>query len=1093
MLICAILLGNFWPAVHERERKRETEMARSTPVIEKNTLVVRGGEREIVVGSTAWFEWLGRESSTLFAFHHPHGGYTARRERSGSGRGGQYWKAYRKHQGQLYHVYMGKAEDLTLVRLGEVAQALAERIADQAGVSANRTEGEARSETLGNHSERETMGHSREKKSGHEVMTPLLETRLRPPRLPARLVERAGLLDLLDGGRQQKLALLHAPAGFGKTTLVSRWLARLQERAPLFVAWLSLEDGDNDPLRFWSALITSCQLADERVGQAALAQLAQGARIPFAQSPLHTALALLLNDLGRSVRDGVVVLEDYHLIAHPQIHETLAFFIEHLPASLNVLLLTRALPPLPLVRWRARGELLEIQASQLRFSLDETALFLQQLLPQAPGEEPLNALYTRLEGWPAGLRLLALSLHNQADPRSIESALQQLSAHPAAERAHRPIQEFFLSEVLAAQPEPLQLFLLQTSLLSRLSGSLCDALTGRQDGTDFLATVAGSGFFLEPLDSAGEWYRYHALFAEAMRAEAARRLGADAMRELSAQASRWYADHAMLADAIEAALFARDFERAGQLIEQLNEHAYFNEHHTMRRWLEQLPRDLLVAHPLLCFLLAQARIFTEKQPSGVWRLEVAEDLLHLAEAGWREQGDTLQLSVLSAFRATFTLIHGLVTPAVAYARQALQFLPATNDADRVYQQRPAEWIEWHCGCLLTLGMEAIQTGAFASARQHLRAAYTLSLRVHDRVFTRVIGRLLGDVCLETGELRQADSYYQQVLAEPAWPNEVGEEIFRAQLAIGLIRLAYERNQLDQAEQLVSEATRQRLQGAFPVSEETGRTQLELLRLTLLRARGNEAEAWNALDALIVRLQAAVHTRQLVPDVLFWQARAQIQDRTLQAAADTLTVLARSELTPLQEQSVRLLTARLHLARGEEALALPLLEQLQALAQAGQHTLRALEIHLLVALAHANLHHVAESQRQLTLVLAQTHHSGLLRLLIDEGQPLADLLRQLLPTLTDKPLRAYAQAILHTFAHPCSPSASSVNSPLLEPLSAQEQRVLTLLAAGRTNPQIASDLVISLNTVKGHLKNLYRKLDATNRVTALETARRLKVI
>src|SRR5215470_5533337 len=220
-------------------------MARSTPVIEENTLVAGGGKREleIVVGSSAWFEWLGRESSTLFAFRDSQeGGYTARREHSGSGRGGQYWKAYRKHQGQLYRVYMGKAEDLTLVRLGEVAQALAERIAGQAGVSANRTEGEARGDTLGNRAERETMVHSREKKSGREVVTPLLETRLRPPRLPARLVERAGLLDLLDGGRQQKLVLLHAPAGFGKTTLVSRWLARRKAQGPLFVAWLSLED-----------------------------------------------------------------------------------------------------------------------------------------------------------------------------------------------------------------------------------------------------------------------------------------------------------------------------------------------------------------------------------------------------------------------------------------------------------------------------------------------------------------------------------------------------------------------------------------------------------------------------------------------------------------------------------------------------------------------------------------------------------------------------------------------------------------------------------------------------------------------------------
>src|SRR5260221_282503 len=255
-------------------------MARSTPTIDKNTLIAHEGERalEIAVGSAAWFEWVGRESSTLFAFHVPEGGYTARKEGSGSRRGGWYWKAYRKHQGRLYRAYMGKAEDLTLMRLKEIEQAR-------------------------------------------------------------------------------------------------------------------------------SALIAAGQLSDERIGQTALAQISQSARLPFAQSPLRTALAFLLNDLSRFVQEGVVVLEDYHLIEHAQIHEMLAFFIEHLPASLRVIILTRSLPPLPLVRWRARGDLLELQTTQLRFSLEEMALFLQQILPQAPAKEPLHAFNPQLQSWASGLRV----------------------------------------------------------------------------------------------------------------------------------------------------------------------------------------------------------------------------------------------------------------------------------------------------------------------------------------------------------------------------------------------------------------------------------------------------------------------------------------------------------------------------------------------------------------------------------------------------------------------------------------------------------------------------------------------------------------
>ena len=1055
-------------------------MARSTPTIEKSTLVANAGEwaLEIAVGSAAWFEWLERESSTLFAFHAPEGGYTARREGSGSGRGGWYWKAYRKHQGRLYRAYMGKAEDLTLERLRKIAQTLSARIA---------SEERAIEEISG-------VARLAEREGGsNPVATPLLETRLRPPRQPPQLVERAHQLVLLDGGRQQKLTLLHAPAGFGKTTLVSRWLARRQAQAPTFVAWLSLEDGDNDPLRFWSALIAACQLSDERIGQKALVQLSQGARLPFAQSPLQTALTFLLNDLSRFVQEGVVVLEDYHLIKHAQIHETLVFFIEHLPASLHVIILTRSLPPLPLVRWRARGDLLELQASQLRFSLEETALFLQQFLPQAPAEESLHTLYTQLEGWAAGLRLFALSLQSQTTPRAIEDALKQLSADSTAERAHRPIQEFFLSEVLAAQPEPLQLFLLQTSLLSRLSGSLCDALTGRHDGTEWLEEVARSGFFLEALDSAGEWYRYHALFAEAMRAEAERRLGAGTLRELSVLASSWYEDHAMLAEAIEAALFVQDFERAGLLIEELNEHAYFHEYHTTRRWLEQVPQMLIAMHPVLCFLLAQARIFTEKQPGGVWRIEPAEDLLQLAEKGWREQGDLLQVGILYAFRATFTIVHSFVTSAASYARLALQLLPVSTE--QAYQQRPAEWIEWHCGCLITLGMEAMQTGTFTRARQYLLAGYTLSLRVKDRVFTRVIERMLGDVSLEMGELHQADAYYRRALAEPPWPDETGEEIFRAQLACGFIRLAYERNELDRVDELIREASRHHYQGNFPMGEEITCTQLELLRLLILRVRGKEAEAQGALSTLLVRLQSAEHTRQLVPDVLIWQTGTQICDGALQAAEHTLDALAspEQELSLLQQQSTLLLAARLHLVRNEAAIALPLLAQLLASAQEGQHVLRALEIQVLIALAHAALKQGPESNQHLTAVLAQARGEGFLRLFLDEGQPLANLLREIAPSLTQKNLRAHAQAILHAFAHPFSPQPASADTPLLEPLSAQEQCVLTLLMAGRSNPEIAEELIISVNTVKSHVKNLYRKLNVNNRVEAGAAARRLKLI
>jgi LuxR family maltose regulon positive regulatory protein len=1061
-------------------------MTRTTPTIRETTLHFYEDEQEtsIIVGSARWFEWLQEETSTIFSFRSPDGSYTARKENAGNHRGGWYWKAYLKRQGVLYRAYLGKSEDLTFERLNEVALVLAKRHFGQ------------------------LPRQPRHTILPKPVATPLLQSKLRPPRLPVRLVERVSLLELLDEGQRQKLTLVQAPAGSGKSTLVARWIVRHEAQAatrrnPLLVAWLSLDSGDNDPIRFWSSLIAAIPAICGQIGQTALAQLSQQSQSSFALAPLEVALASLLNDLTGSVPEGVLVLEDYHFIKHPRIHETLTFFIEHLPTEFHIVILTRSTPPLPLMRWRARGDLQEIHPAQLRFSLEETTAFLQQNIPYPLSKEAAQELHAYLEGWAAGLRLFALNLQGQHPPQTIEDSLRQLRMGSASNPPHRPIQEFFISEVLAAQPEPLQLFLLQTSLLSRLTASLCDAVMGRQDSAEWLEMVERSGFFLEALDSASGWYRYHALFAEAMRTEAARRLGAETLRCLVAQASRWYEEHALLTEAIETALSAQEFERAALLIERLNEQTYFTEHHTMCRWLEQIPKSLLRSRPALCFLFAQARIFSEDRPGSVWRIEPAEDLLQMAEEGWRAQGDLFQVGVLYAFRATFTIIHGFIAPAVAYARQALQLLPpASEHSGQAYKRlrkRPAEWIEWHCGCLFALSMEAMQSGAFDTAHHFLLEAYHLSLNIEDRVFTRVTERMLGDVCLELGELHQAASYYQQTLSEPSWPQESGEALFHAQCVSGLIHLSYEWNELEMAEQLTREASLYQYGGDFPVGEEDVRVKIELLRLLLLSTRGEVTEVRAALAALIVRLQATPHARSLIPDVLIWQARMHFRERDLAAASHTLDTLATStkELSLLQQQAVHLLHARLHLARGEAEIALSELSPLLAHAQQSKQTIRSLEIQILCALAHAALKRGHEARQQLAHVLAQARRERFIRLFVDEDEPLAALLRQLLPSLTEKPLRAYAQSILQAFHEPfpaiTDPARKGEESPLLEPLSAQERRVLTLLVAGRSNPEIAKELIISMNTVKGHMKNLYRKLDVNNRIEASEVARRFKLI
>lgn len=1060
-------------------------MARLTPTIRETTLLFPEKDQaiSILVGSEQWFSWLHEETSTIFSFHALNGSYTARKERAGNRRGGWYWKAYRKHQGKQYRAYLGKSEELTLDRLNAIALTLSLRIQRRADLPLDVPGVEHRPDRQ-NHS--------------NPIVVPLLETKLYSPRLPALLVERAHLLALLDAGQQQKLTLVHAPAGFGKTTLVAQWIAHRENQAassqlaPAPVAWISFDLDDNDPVRFWSLIITACQTFDANLGQTALAHLTQTSHSPFTAASLQTALTLLLNDLGRSGSQGVLILEDYHLIEHERLHETLAFFIEHLPACLHVMILTRSEPPLPLVRWRSRGDLLEVSSRQLRFSAEETAAFLQQMMPQAFSHEAARRLDALLEGWPAGMRLLTFSLQGYQTPQALDDALCEFNADSAADPIHRSIEEFFLVEIFNAQPEALQVFFLQTSGLRRLTGSLCDVITGRQDSAEWLTMIERSGFFLEALDSTGRWYRYYSLWAATLRTEAIRRLGQEALRGLQLAASRWYAEHSMPVEAIETALAAQAYEPAAHLIVQLNASTYFPEYHTMQRWIELLPEPLLRSQPALCFLLAQARLFAEDEAGPQWRIEAIEDMLAMAEEGWRVQGEQFQIGILYALRATFTLVHGRISQAVTYARQALQLLPLPNP-ERPYDHQPAEWIEWYCGCLMALGLDAAQAGSFAQAYPLLLEAYALSLHREDRVFTRIMGWLLGDASYEMGKVHQAASFYQQSLDEPPTSDPLGEAIMRGNALAGLARLAYECNELERAEQLLDEASFSKKSGNFAFGEAFVLMKIELLRIRLLSARGEGAAAQSALSTLFVRQQALPSALQLTPEILIWQVRLQIREGDLEGAESVLNTLATytQTLSPQQQEAQQLLHARLSLARGEADTALSCLMQLRAEAQARQHLIRVLEIDVLMALAHSATKQRPAAHQHLVLALSHARQEGFLRLFLDEGEPLATLLRSLLPTLTGKSLRAYAQTVLQVLTN--SAPHSTPESPLLESLSAQEQRVLALLVAGRSNPEIAEALIVSINTVKGHVKSLYRKLGVMNRREAGEVARCLKLI
>jgi LuxR family maltose regulon positive regulatory protein len=386
----------------------------------------------------------------------------------------------------------------------------------------------------------------------------------------------------------------------------------------------------------------------------------------------------------------------------------------------------------------------------------------------------------------------------------------------------------------------------------------------------------------------------------------------------------------------------------------------------------------------------------------------------------------------------------------------------------------------------------MQAGHFDKAYQFTLDAYMLSLNHADRSFTSILRKQLGEICAELGDLHQSAEYYQQTIVDVNEQKERGEEIVYTTSLYGLARLSYEWNQLERAEQLAREIIAHQFSGYLPQWEEEARTRGELIRLLVAHARGETDFAQQQLSYLFVRIQAsAVGLKRLVPDVLAWQARLQLRDKDFATARRTLGLLAdyEAEMSPLQLQTLQLLRARLLLGRGETVAALRILERLLITALMGKHMLRVLEIQLLIALAYAADKQEYRAKQRLHEVLSQARNEGFMRLFLNEGEPLAALLRSLLPSLTEKPLRTYAETILRAITNP----EHATNASPFEPLSSQELRVLSLLAAGNSNPQIAEALVVSVNTVKGHVKNIYRKLNVSNRVQAGEVARCLRLI
>ena len=1041
-------------------------------------------QRFVPEDEASWLAWLA--TCTSFSFQGRAGRLNVYKEPRLRGAG--YWYAYHSTGQRVAKRYLGRTATLTLARLEEAAQSLANEHPASL-ITPALTEKERVFPTTATHPQEESWEKGVMLSPTSSSQMGQLDPKLRLPRLPTSLIERAHLYALLDAGFVRKLTLISAPAGFGKTTLVRSWIAsrRDESRASrpasertdrdyLPVAWVALDDGDNDPLCFWGAILAACQIFSphEKTGALALLEAAQ-----------HQAmLATFLQELSCLATHCVLVLEDYHVIHAPLLHEMLASLLARLPETLHVILITRVDPPLPLARLRANGDLQEVRDADLRFALTEAQAFLKQVLPFSLDAAASEHMYLQTEGWVTGLHLLALALQRYESQQESEPLLASFSGN------HRYILEYLVEEVLTVQPDELQLFLLQTSGLNRLTASLCDAVTERDDSDFLLEQVERANLFLQPLSGSQQWYRYHALWASALQREARRRLGAAAVRTLSSKASHWYEQQRLFPDAIEAALASEDFPRVAMLIERLLvPNSFRNPYHLLRGFLERVPKDVLDAHPELSFAYAESLIFTSdrRDPSNK---KVTERTLRIAEQGFRVQKDDQKLAQVLSLRATLAFFQSDLPTAFALAHQMLLVQPEGE-------------LHWHGSSLVVLGIEALLAGNVENARQRMlegRVAYEADQSLSGLLATAFF---LGEISVGQGELHQAAQYYQQALAgsepgkEELFQHQLTtvtgaqETFFKRQALHGLAQLAYERNELDTAEQWLSHV---RFLGGPPMEEMHFLTAGALLQAYILHARGQSASAQELLDQMAVRALSP----QFLREIRACAARISLATGELTKASEWSRAVEHADapLALLRQEEEALLLARLCIAQAQSEEALRILAPWKAQAETQMRLRSTLEILLLEALAYFAQAQLPEAKQTLLSVLTRTNGKGYQRLFLDEGRVMETLLKTVAPELREASLISFVRTLLHAFAQEDGAeetSSSRKDALLLEPLSPQEQRVLRLLVAGQTYDEIAQELVVSPNTIKTQISSIYRKLGVNRRAEAVARAQRLHLL
>ena len=880
------------------------------------------------------------------------------------------------------------------------------------------------------------------------MSVPIIATKLYVPTPQPRVVSRPRLIERLNEGLHRRLTLVCAPAGFGKTTLLSEWIAALPRPAP----WLSLDEADNDPIRFLAYLVAALRTIASDIGEEVLGAL-QSPQPPLTES----LLTALLNEISTVEDDFFLVLDDYHVIYTGAIDDALTFLVEHLPPRMHLVISTREDPNLPLPRLRVRGQLTELRASDLRFTPDESAEFLKGAMGLNLSAEDIAALEERTEGWIAGLQLAAISMQGHRDDTGFIKTFTG---------SHRFVLDYLVEEVLGQQPESVQTFLLRTSILDHLCGPLCDAVLRdpTASGQDTLERIERANLFLVPLDNERRWYRYHHLFAELLRQRlhqgTASSTGDEVgdVTELHRRASVWFEDNGLEIEAFQHAAAAHDFERAECLIEGEGVPLYFRGTVApVLKWLESLPKTALDARPSLWVIYASVLLLVDHT--------AVERKLQAAEAALQgtEQDDRTRDLVgrIASMRATVAVIQHDVETIIAQSRRALEFLHPVNLPVRI----ATTW---------TLGHAYQLQGDRAAARRAYTEVITTGKSFGDSVYTIAATINLGQVQEADNLLYLSAESYRRVLQMAGDPPQP----IACEACLGLARITYQWNDLDAAEQ----HGQQFLQLTRHMGSVDSFASYDVFLAHLKLARGDVAGA----VAILAKAEAFVRQHNFMfrmPDVAAAQVLALLRRGDLAAAAQ----LAQTHELPVSQ-------ARVHLAQGDTSAALAVLEPLRQQMEAKGWEDERLKVMVLKTIALKAHEEKDEAMHLLGATLALAEPGGFIRIFVDEGIPMARLLseaaaRGIMPDYVDKLLSVFEAEAQKSENESYLPPAQS----LTEPLSLRELEVLRLIAQGLSNREIAERLFLAIITVKGHNRNIFRKLQVRRRTEAVARARELGLL